>query len=190
MSVQFLINGFHDDGSPGLVVATEQEWLSIVADNVRLPKEERRYFYRDLIVDGDQYDFIIMEVPKKLLLQWNNAARNVFRSKAIERDFTHISFDFLAEFGYEGPPTEDNIDETIYNNILVDNLRNEVSKLDPWASEVLEMYLLGCAIDTQKHLMSKYKISRTTAYRYQQSFDFFIKNYLKKNETKSGRVSY
>lgn len=86
MSVQFLVNGVHEDGSPGLVIATEEEWLKIIQENSNLPANQRRYFYKDVIYDEGEADYLIMEVPYKLLLDWNRSGWIKYRNLCEQRN--------------------------------------------------------------------------------------------------------
>ena len=100
MSVQFLVNGIHPDGTSGLVSITRDEWIKILEDNMTLPKEQRRYFYRDAITDNDTRDYIFMEVPRETFFEWTNQDRATYRNYEAQKQFfvfhpSHLLFKFF-----------------------------------------------------------------------------------------------
>lgn len=186
MSVQFLVNGIHPDGTPGLVPASRNEWLEIVARNMDLPPHERRVFFRDLIVDGGEYDYLIMEVPRKLFNEWENESRAFRRNMQAKKAYSHLSYDELDEQGlcesieFAAPVC---VEDQALDSVFIDHLYSEISPKTEWAKTLLDMYIAGNSSNAQKYLIETLGIGRTTAYRYQAEFEFLIKKFLKKNET-------
>lgn len=76
----------------------------IIEQNASLPKEKRRYFYRDLIFDGKEKDYIIMEVPKTTLRKWNNQDNGHYRNLSFQKNYTFLSLDTLIQEGSSDLP--------------------------------------------------------------------------------------
>jgi len=178
MSVQFLVNGVHEDGSPGLVIATEEEWLKIIQENSNLPANQRRYFYKDVIYDEGEADYLIMEVPYKLLLDWNRSGWIKYRNLCEQKKYSHISLDLLTEEGFEGTPDSIDIEDIAINNVFVETLYKAVSSIAHWAPGLLELYLAGKEDESIEYLMNTCHVVRQSANRYRQLFENFIKIFL------------
>ena len=178
MSVQFLINGIHPDGSPGLIAVSEKEWQGIIEQNAHLPKEERRYFYRDLIFDGNEKDYIIMEVPKAILRKWNNQDNGHYRNLAFQKNYVFLSLDTLIQEGSSDLVSDVSIEEYAIANITIDVLRASLKSKPKWMTGLLELYLAGEEKTAIQFLMDQYKFGRSTAFCNKQRFEIFVKNFL------------
>jgi len=184
MAVQFLVNGIHPDGTSGLVSITRDEWIKILEDNMTLPKEQRRYFYRDAITDNDTRDYIFMEVPRETFFEWTNQDRATYRNYEAQKHFFIFSYDELLEEGMDEPEDTISVEDLAFDRLFISNLKKAMYTSSPWASELIDLYLSERSSEVQKYLIDKYGISRTTAYRHQITFEYRLKKYLKKNETK------
>ena len=177
MSVQFLVNGFHPDGSAGLIAISEKEWQEIIEQNAHLPKEERRHFYKDLIFDGNEKDYIIMEVPKAILRKWNNQDNGRYRNLAFRKNYTFLSLDTLIQEGSGDLVSDHSIEEHAIANITIDELRTSLKSKPMWMVDLLELYLAGEEKTAIQFLMDQYKFGRSTAFYNKQRFEIFVKNF-------------
>ena len=177
MSVQFLVNGIHEDGSPGLVAVSEKEWQEIIEQNASLPKEKRRYFYRDLIFDGKEKDYIIMEVPKTTLRKWNNQDNGHYRNLSFQKNYTFLSLDTLIQEGSSDLVSDVSIEEHAIANITIDELRTSLKSKQIWMIDLLELYLAGEEKTAIQFLMDQYKFGRSTAFYNKQRFEIYVKNF-------------
>ena len=178
MSVQFLVNGVHPDGTPGLVAISRNEWLKILEDNMNLPKEQRRYFYRDAITDNNSHDYIFMEVPRDIFFEWTNQTRSTYRNFESQKNYFLLSYDELIEEGMDEPLDTVCVEDIVIDKVLTGEIEKAICNFAPWAPELFDMYLSGERENTISFLMERCHVVRQSANRYRKAFEDYIKKFL------------
>lgn len=177
MKTTYLINSYLPDGSTELVQTTSEHWHKIVEENKKLPKEKRRYFYADMITDSNPYDCIVMEVSYELFQKWSNEDRTARRNRAEKKKYIHVSWEALLESCTEYLVVPNSIEDAMLSSVTIDELRAALTAWQPWAVDILNLYLAGEGKKVVKHLAGKYKIGESTARRYKHDFKFFTKKF-------------
>ena len=169
----FLAAVLQPDGSTALQEVTYKEWRQIVDANKELPEHERRYFIVDTICDGANRDRLIMEVSKQDYREWGSQARAQHRNYACKKLYQHISLD---ELPYEtASVSAASFEQEILGTLFLAELRDALADWEPWATDILNLYLCGKRKEIIRFLMEKYSIGNSTARRYHKEFKTFIK---------------
>ena len=183
MSVQFLINGIHPNGTPGLVETTKEDWFKIISKNYDLPEDQQRFFYRDVIVENGKTDIVFMEVSKDIYRRWENSSRKTRRIYEAKRMYTHVSLDELIAVDSAELISDELLEDYVFSKNFISCLRAELLNEADWMSKLLSMYLNGDEKYCVKYLMQHYNIGRSRAFFYKQLFEAFVKNFFVKNWT-------
>lgn len=172
MKTTYLINKRQPDGTLALETATYVEWLSIVSMNKQIPSDQRRYFIRDYIADGDELDCMIIETSVKEYRTWNREHMAATRNRLAGKKFQHLSLDaklfdtdevesFQDILTVDGPE-----EELLCNGLLIQDLRAALAHWKPWANDLLDLYLQGQKRQCTAVLAGKYGVSQQTARKY------------------------
>lgn len=81
-----------------LVIATKNEWDSILAVNRTLPREKRRFFIESKIREGNTWDRMFIETSREEYDKWHSQEEMRRRNlKAAER-YKFLSLDYGCSF--------------------------------------------------------------------------------------------
>lgn len=183
MKNTYLINKLQNDGRAALCTATAEEWLAVVNANRNLPTKQRRYFISDCIEDGREIDRMIIEVSYDEYRRWNSRHTITERSRKAGKQYQHLSLDTaLSETdeiallecmsGTESPEAE------VIDEILMDELKKQLSAWKPWAADMLEHYLAGRKKSCSADMAKKYGVSEQVIRKYKRQFEEFIRKFL------------
>lgn len=168
-----------------LVIATKNEWDSILAVNRTLPREKRRFFIESTIREGNSWDRMFIETSKEEYDKWHSQEEMRRRNlKAAER-YKFLSLDYGCSFDGDVEYTEtisddSNIEEEIASDMFMADLRVALAAWKDWANELLDYYLAGKRMESTRILSKKYRVSATTIQKRKKQLDEFVKEYLKK----------
>ena len=176
----YLINSIQDDGSTVLVETSSENWHQIVAQNKIKPKSDRRYFFADIICEGEGFDCIVMEVTKEQFNEWSNQERTTRRSRKEKKQYQHFPLDILLNDFRLCVALSTSIEATVLGGVVIEELRAALSAWQPWAVDILNLYLADQKESILQYLMSKYGIAEITARRYKRDFKYFVKKFLEK----------
>ena len=173
------------NGVRQLAAATQEEWDAILKENRRLPLEQRRRFIKDCIEDGDEVDCMYIEVPASEHRQWNS--QNTIRQKKRKMGmrYAHLSLDAGipdtdAETLHECVPSEFNLEGVVADQVLIEELKYALRTWQPWAEELLDLYIAGAKRSCTSVLCQKYRLSDRTVQRRKEAFEKFVLDFLKK----------
>lgn len=168
-----------------LVIATKNEWDSILAVNRTLPREKRRFFIESKIREGNTWDRMFIETSREEYDKWHSQEEMRRRNlKAAER-YKFLSLDYGCSFDGDVEYTEtisddSNIEEEIASDMFMADLRAALAVWKDWANELLDYYLAGKRMESTRILSKKYRVSATTIQKRKKQLDEFVKEYLKK----------
>lgn len=173
------------NGVQKLVSATQKEWDAILRGNRCLPLDRRRYFIKDCFEDGDEVDCMYIEVPASEHRKWNSKNTVSQKKRKIGRHYAQLSLDAGIpdadiESLHECVPSEFNLENIVADQILIEELRRALRAWNPWAEELLELYLAGAKRSCTNDLCKKYQISDRAVRKRKEAFEKFILNFLKK----------
>lgn len=183
MKNTYLIYGDIHAENKELVMATEKEWNAILVENRSLSREQRRFFIKDCIVEGGEPDCIYIEVSKAEYDKWHSQHESMRQKREYQQKYIFVS---AAEErpGGSGYTLEDmlpdgfNLEKTVLDEILLQELRAALLEWKDWANEFLDYYLEGNARSCSKEIMEKYGISYETIAKRKRQLNDFIKSFL------------
>ena len=124
MSTTYLLKQKNEDGNHHLVVAAKEEWTKIIRQKPSLPKEQRRYFIKDCIVEKGHVDCIYIEVSYEEYQEWNREHMRKERNRYAGQNFIHLS---LEESLYSQENSrliaDDLVEEANLEDIVLDHVR-------------------------------------------------------------------
>lgn len=185
MSTIYLLKKRQGDKNLPLELATRKEWLEAIRQESVLPKEQRRYFIKDCIIEKGEFDCIYMEVPYEEYLKWNREHMKKERNRQASLNFTHLSLEnslYASEDARkisEELVSEENLEDKVLDLVQLMDLRQKLRKWRPWGVDMLELYLTGQQRQAASIIASKYHVSPQRARRYKGQFEKIIKNFLK-----------
>lgn len=184
MKITYLLQRESGNGSSCLFVATADEWKAVVQANRVLPAEQRRYFIRDYIAEGKELDCMVIETSAEEYRAWNREHMAAERNRAAGKEFQHISLDAkplgtdsVERIG-DAVAASEQVEELIFEELLMDHLRAELARWKPWATELLDLYLKEEKKTCTAAFAAKQGISQQTARKYKRQFEDFIKKFL------------
>jgi len=172
------------DGSTCLSVASAAEWLSAVNGNKGLPFEQRRYFILDYIADGDDLDCMVIETSLAEYREWDRSRPAEKRNRRAGQALQQVSLDTPPYDSEDSGSLLDliaadtQVESTACDTVLMDELRKALASWQPWANDLLEMYLNGQKRAYTKVLARKYGVSPQVVRKYKRQFEKFIKKFL------------
>ena len=170
MKNTFLVRKQNDTGEIVLTEVSAAEWFDILAENRKLPKEQRRYFIADCIEEGNEVDRMFMEVSREKHHQWNSKHTVSERNRKYGKEFIHLSLDDLYS-GLDKISTAAAIanpyctEEDFTSQIRMKELEYALRLWQPWAMDFYEAYLAGrkrkCAAEIAKKYSVSVRMART-----------------------------
>ena len=182
MKNTFLIYKPQKDGRAVLCTATAEEWLAAVNTNRNLPTEQRRYFISYCIEDGKEIDRMIIEVGYDEYRRWNSRHTIMERSRKAGKQYQHLSLDAVLSEADEITLLEclsgtENMEAAVIDDILMDELKKQLSNWKPWAADMLEQYLAGRKRSCSADMAEKYGVSEQVIRKYKRQFEEFIRKF-------------
>ena len=185
MSTTYLLKKRQGDENSPLELATRKEWLKAIRQESVLPKEQRRYFIKDCIIEKGEFDCIYMEVSYKEYLEWNREHMKQERNRQASLSFTHLSLEnslYTSEDARkisEELVSSENLEDKVLDLVQLMEFRQKLRKWRPWGVDMMELYLTGQQRQATSIIASKYHVSPQRARRYKGQFEKFIKKFLK-----------
>lgn len=168
-----------------LVVATPQEWHSIMEENKRLPREQRRFFIKDCISDFEDIDCLYIETSREEYNRWHSRYEVSVQKRKCEKGYRMLSLDYFSD-GDDNIPLQnvlassEDVEKEVGSDMMMQELRRRLNEWKPWANELLDFYLAGKRASATRFFIQKYGISGTTVQKRKHQLDEFVKNFLKK----------
>lgn len=167
-----------------LVMATKNEWDSILAVNRTLPRKKRRFFIESKIREGNSWDRIFIETSKEEYDKWHSQEEMRRRNLKAAEGYKFLSLDYGCSFddGVEFAETiasSSDLEEEIASDMFMADLRAALAAWKDWANELLDYYLAGKRMESTRILSKKYGVSATTIQKRKKQLDEFVKEYLK-----------
>ena len=174
-----------NNGIRQLVTATQEEWNAILKENKRLPLGDRRHFIKDCIEDGDEVDCMYIEVPASEHREWNSKNTISQKKRKMGMRYAHLSLDAEipdsdVESLHECVPSEFNLEELVADQVLMEELKRALRAWNPWAEELMKLYMTGAKRSCTSVLCQKYRLSDRTVQRRKEAFEKFVLEFLKK----------
>ena len=182
MKTTYLI--FADKSTQELVVADQHEWNAIIARNRGCPQDQRRYFITDIIAEGTELDCMVIETTREKHREWNNARKAAYRNRQAMKKIKFLSLDatFEAESGESALlsylPCDDSGCDKVQSDIVMEQLRAALREWQPWAEEMLDLYLNGKKHKCASTLAPQHGLTMRSIQLYMHKFEEFIKNFL------------
>ena len=182
MKITYLIKKETNSGDASLIEVTKEEWLEIIKQNENLPKDQQRYFIRDVITEGSDLDVMVMESSEEQYKEWYRDRHIETRNCALRKEFEILSLDapipdgddlILADELLDPPKTQN----AYLFTILLSELRDSLSKWRPWGESLLDMYLNGERRSCTSKLSKICGVSLQTARRYKREFELYIRTF-------------
>ena len=173
------------NGVRQLAAATQEEWNAILKENRCLPLEQRRRFIKDCIADGDEMDCMYIEAPASEHREWNSKNTIKQKKRKIGMRYTHLSLDSEVpdtevDSLHECVPSEFNLEELVADQVLMEELKRALRAWNPWAEELLDLYIAGAKRSCTSVLCKKYQLSDRAVRKRKAAFEKFILDFLKK----------
>lgn len=172
------------NGIRQLVTASQKEWDDILKENRQAPSEKRRRFVKDCIEEGDDLDCMYIEVSPSEHQAWNSRNTVRQRKRKIGELYTHLSLDSGVsesdiESLHESVPSSFDLERTAVDHVLIDELRLALRRWQPWAEELLDLYLSGKKRSCTENLCQKYGLSSRAVRKRKAAFEKFILDFFK-----------
>lgn len=182
MKNTYLINKPQKDGTMALCTATVEEWIAAVNSNRNLPTNQRRYFIADCIEDGKEIDRMIIEVPYTEYKKWNSRQTITERSRKAGKEYQFLSLDAVLNETdditlLECLRSTEDMENAVTDEILMDELKKQLSNWKPWAVDMLGQYLAGRMKSCTADMAAKYGVSEQVIRKYKRQFEEYIKNF-------------
>ena len=175
---------YQDKTSKKLVIADEQQWKEITAQNLSCPKDQRRYFIADIIVDGDEMDCMIIETTEEEHRRWCTERKPIYRNLKAQKLVKVLSIDATFDTGTEENsllaflPSETNEIGNVQSDIAMEQLRVALREWKPWAEDMLDLYLQGKKHKCASTLAPKYGLTMRSIQLNMRKFEEFTKKFL------------
>jgi len=166
-----------------LVNVSGEEWYQLLNENSHLPKEQRRYFIRDVIIEDEIYDTIVMEVSEDEYKAWKRDAQRSRRNRKYAEQFDLLPLDAPLEveqdlFLFQTITDCKSSEDAFFTNHVFTDLREALDAWKPWASSLLQLYIKGERRSSTKWLAKTCGVSVQTARSYKREFESFIRNFV------------
>lgn len=175
MKTTYLIHAPQPDGNTVLVETTAEHWRNIAKNNKLLPKEDQRYFIKEVIREPGVFDCMIVEVPYADYLRWDAERSRPTRNRRLKKAYQHFSLDA----GHADLiPVNYSFEETVLGERTVLELRDALANWHPWGLDFLWLYLNSKQAKSASVIAQKYGVSKRQARRYKAQFETFVKDFL------------
>ena len=187
MSVnKYLVKRQNENGEIYLDQASTDEWTEILQNNRTCPRELRRYFIRDCIVEGEEVDSIFIEVSEEEYREWHRENETKRRRRIQDEDVVVLSLNAKVNGG-EGDelidliPGKDNTEEDVLMNLLFVELRCRLAAWKPWANELLSVFMTLPKDQIISFIVNKDGVTIRTAQRRKKELENYIRKFLAAN---------
>ena len=182
MKVTYLV--FENGIGSNLRVASKEEWKRILEDNRALPRQERRFFVQDSIVDFDGVDTVYIEASKEEYDRWHAENQRVYRKRERAGEVEMLSFDISTQTTDDATLLDTmtdgiNWEDAMIEEIRLKELREKLAAWRDWANELLDYYLDGMQMEATAILSEKYGVSQKTIRLRKRSLEEVLKKFLK-----------
>lgn len=180
MKIKYLVRSADEDR---LIQVSGKEWYEITEESNRLPKEQQRYFIRDVIEDRGDMDVLVLEVSKEEYGKWKIYTQWVRRHCVPDKDTPILSLEAPVSELRNIPiidtlPADNSAEEEYFRAHLLEDLQASLDEWKPWARELLRLYMNGeRQSSTTKWLANTCGVSEQTARRYKQAFKQRVKEF-------------
>ena len=72
----------------------------------------------------------------------------------------------------------EDVEKSVYDQMLLDDLRQGLAAWRPWGNDLLDFYLEGQARNCNGVIAQKYGVSERAVRKYKRQFEQFVKNFL------------
>lgn len=182
MKITYLAYQPQKDGTKALTAISEAEWRRITEENKTASKEQYRYFESDVIVEGNEIDMLVIEVPFEEHQRINAEKKSSARQRELEKGFQFLSLDAPADEDTKLPGLSnllhpDRFEDEVTSAMDLEILRKALAAWKPWANDFLDFYISGDSWHAATKLARKYGMSSAQFRRYRAQFEEFLKKF-------------
>lgn len=181
MKSTFLVYIDPRNPASGLRVATADEWTEILNENRKLEREHRRFFICDSIREGNEQDQMFIETTREEYDKWHTQCVLAARKRKREKKYKTLSLDQPipgTDYYYADDVVDDfDLSMMIDNDVDMILLRKKLEKWQPWAVEMMELYLDGKKKEVTVIFSKRYGTSTRTVQRWKEQFDAYVKKF-------------
>ena len=181
-STQYLVLRTDSNGEQYLDLASKKEWSEILSKNRNGPKNERRYFIKDCIDEGEKKDLLYIEVTKEEYKQWHREAEARRRKEAAAKGVTSLSINEQHDEDCNNLLADNTLLEKAYAKILFKELITHLRAWKPWALELLQAYMTLPKKEITPYIAESQGVSIRTAQRRAAAFEKYVRNALSTEE--------
>lgn len=180
MKTRYLAYVGSDGASSSLTEISGAKWYEILSANKALPDSKKRWFIRDVIIDGPESDALVIEVTREEYMQWKAEEQQRYRNSLHAKAYKHISFDFSDELSIlEILPFVPGVEEQYLASKLTEELFRASAKWRPWAPALLLYCMSGKTWPSATAWLSEYlSVCIRTARKNKAEFKKFIIGFL------------
>jgi len=166
-----------------LVAVSGQEWYEITKNNDALSDDQKRYFIKDVIVEGAELDILVVEVTGQEYKTWHTEQMAKWRNNTAAKDYSVHSLDapFQEDLSLQTIEAVDGFpsaEKVTLGQMALHNLILALSAWKPWAVDLLKKYLQGDRRTCTSWLADQCGISLQAARKYKREFEKFVKIFL------------
>lgn len=183
---KYLVKREKENGEIYLDQASATEWAEILQNNRTCPRESRRYFIRDCIVEGEEIDSIFIEVSEEEYREWHRENEIKRRKRIQDEGVVVLSLNAKVDGG-EGDelidllPGDDNTEEDVLMKTLLVELRCKLAAWKPWANELLSVSMTLPKDQVLSFIVNKDGVTIRTAQRRKAELENFVRKFLAAN---------
>ena len=167
-----------------LIVATPKQWDEIMKANRGASQQERRYFTCDCFEDCGELDRLYMEVGKEEFDKWHSQNEMRERNRKLGEQYSFVSMSQEipgTDLTYEDVVADSscNVAQEVEEKMRIETLYEKLRAWKPYGADFLDLYLDGQKAFATRIMSEKYRVSIRTTQRWRDSFEAFVKDFLK-----------
>ncbi len=177
--ITYLVYDVNANVGGELHAASNEEWKQIMAENRRLPREQRRFFTEDRIVDSECYDCMYIEVTKEEYDKWHSQEQVRYEKRKEKDKFGFVSCDFSMHTEGNADMLDaisDGVDleDQVLSSIRMDELREALSKWRYWAVDMMDICVAGYGDDLVDIMADKFGVTKKAVREWRAKFGKFV----------------
>lgn len=181
MKTRYLAYG-EIEGARTLAEISGAEWYEIIKANKNLPEDKKRWFIRDIIIDGPDSDVLMIEVTHAEYKQWRCEQQRRRRRCAYSNAFVQISIDVCLDGAmplHEIFSSVPSAEREYFEDNLTHDLFLAAAEWRPWAPALLLYCMSGNSWRSATSWLADYLgVCIRTARKNKTEFEEFIKDFL------------
>ena len=180
MKIKYLVRSAGEGSA--LVQVSGRKWYEITKESNRLPRDQQRYFIRDVIDEDGELDVLVLEVSREEFKAHQAKAKMAERHSDSENTESALALDApLSELPkipiIDTVPGSNSAEDEFFKAHLVEDLLESLDEWKPWAHELLRLYMNGQRRSSTKWLAKTCGVSEQMARRYKKAFRKHIEEF-------------